>query len=244
MINNKYYIGITRQSIQNRWRRNGEGYRTQPKFYQAIQKYGWNNFEHKILYEKLTAEEASLIEQRLIVEYDSIKNGYNISPGGTTTNHSQETKEKIRQSLIGKHHTEETKALISKTKQEQSGKKVQCIETGIIYNSMGEAMKETGVDKSSIRKACKGEVITAGNFHWKFLDSNIEIPQRKDKRKKAVICLNDNKIYQSVSEAARITNSDFSNIAKVCNGKYKSTNGLKWKWLEDYKTERYNSADE
>ena len=47
-INNKKYIGITKQKPENRWGLNGYNYRSSPYFYFAIQKYGWNNFEHII----------------------------------------------------------------------------------------------------------------------------------------------------------------------------------------------------
>ena len=81
-INNKKYIGITRQNPMVRWA-NGEGYRTQP-FYHAIQEYGWDGFEHLILYENLTYEEACEIEKELISEYDTNDRnyGYNVSKGG------------------------------------------------------------------------------------------------------------------------------------------------------------------
>ena len=45
----KYYIGITSQAVNKRWK-NGKGYKSSPYFYNAIQKYGWNNFEHNILF--------------------------------------------------------------------------------------------------------------------------------------------------------------------------------------------------
>ena len=61
-INGKVYIGITYQNVKYRWRKNGEGYKKQ-KFYNAIKKYGWDNFEHIILFENLTFEEACLKEQ-------------------------------------------------------------------------------------------------------------------------------------------------------------------------------------
>ena len=38
------------------------------------------------------------------------------------------------------------------------------------------------------------------------------------------------KYILSISEAARDTNYDPSNIKKVCDGKYKTTNKLKWKY--------------
>lgn len=81
--NNKKYIGITSQKPQWRWN-NGKGYKTQPKFYNAILKYGWDGFTHTILHTDLTKEQAATLEQFYIDQYDSIDNGYNLSIGGET----------------------------------------------------------------------------------------------------------------------------------------------------------------
>lgn len=47
-INKKSYIGITCQKPEHRWGCNGNGYAECPHFWRAIQKYGWDNFDHKI----------------------------------------------------------------------------------------------------------------------------------------------------------------------------------------------------
>lgn len=83
LINHKSYIGITSQKCENRWGINGKGYELQPKFYHAIQKYGWDNFQHDILYTNLNKETALKIEADLIKTYDTIENGYNVAPYGT-----------------------------------------------------------------------------------------------------------------------------------------------------------------
>ena len=49
----RVYIGQT-NSIQNRWK--PSAYKTCTYFYNAIQKYGWDNFEHEILLSNLTLE--------------------------------------------------------------------------------------------------------------------------------------------------------------------------------------------
>ena len=81
--NNKVYIGLTRNKPERRWGTNGNGYETQ-YVYNAILKYGWDNIEHVIISTNLSSGEACKLEQDLIEQYDSIKNGYNCSPGGET----------------------------------------------------------------------------------------------------------------------------------------------------------------
>lgn len=82
-INGKRYIGITCQEPKNRWR-NGKGYDEQPHFWRAICKYGWDNFEHIIVAEGLTKEQAITMEIELIAKYDTTNQdkGYNMTLGG------------------------------------------------------------------------------------------------------------------------------------------------------------------
>lgn len=53
--NGKVYIGQTYLPPEERWKPHGEGYtKYQPAIHAAIQKYGWENFEHIILESNLT----------------------------------------------------------------------------------------------------------------------------------------------------------------------------------------------
>lgn len=245
IVNGKCYVGLTRQNCEERWRM-GKGYKTQIKFYRAIQKYGWDKFEHLIVATNLTEIEASQLEQELIQKYDSCNNGYNVDLGGSTTNHSPETIEKIRQKNIGRKCSEETKQKISESSIHFA---VICIETGITYPSLAEAERQTGIDKASIGKCCRGIMYKAGSYTWRYADkakreqySNIT-NTRVNKAKKPVRCLTTGKIYDTVREAAKDTNSDESNIIKVCKGKYKTTNGLKWEYYTP-QLEVYGQTDE
>lgn len=81
--NGKRYIGIA-ESTEHRWRSNGIAYKTCPVFWNAIQKYGWDNIEHEVLIDGLTRKEAEDFEQYLIKEWNTkTPNGYNITNGGT-----------------------------------------------------------------------------------------------------------------------------------------------------------------
>lgn len=82
-VNDKMYIGLTKQKPERRWN-NGYGYVHTPFFYNAIIKYGWDNFEHIILEENLLKKEAAVLESELINLYQTnIKElGYNLTSGG------------------------------------------------------------------------------------------------------------------------------------------------------------------
>ena len=54
--NNKVYIGVTKQKPEYRWR-NGTKYNDNQYMKNAIQKYGWGNIKHIILFEDLTDDD-------------------------------------------------------------------------------------------------------------------------------------------------------------------------------------------
>lgn len=99
--NKKVYVGITNQNVHKRWK-NGHGYTKCKKFYNAILKYGWNNFKHIVLCK--TCKDRTLLLEKTLVKYYKNRNlSYNITDGG----------EDSIPSMLGKHHTEEAKKKIS-----------------------------------------------------------------------------------------------------------------------------------
>ena len=116
-INGKIYIGQAKGKPELRWGRNGSNYKSSVLFYRAIQKYGWNNFCHEILFNDLTEDEANLLEIKLINEYNACdpKYGYNIREGGKNGSLSESTKEKLRIANTGKHLTDKAKHKISES---------------------------------------------------------------------------------------------------------------------------------
>lgn len=128
--NGKKYVGLTTNQPSKRWGYNGIHYKSNKHFYSAIQKYGWDNIEHRI-FEVDTIAEMEYLEEYLIAFYNTRNPlfGYNITKGGEHTvlgltwkcktkrvscnkgvPMSEEQKKKISNSLKGFHHSEETKA--------------------------------------------------------------------------------------------------------------------------------------
>ena len=64
--NGKKYVGVTSQSVNRRWGKNGAGYKLCTYFGSAINKYGWDNFNHEIVLCNLTKGEAEMFEIEMI----------------------------------------------------------------------------------------------------------------------------------------------------------------------------------
>lgn len=143
--NNKMYIGQTKNGNDpnKRWA-NGNGYRYCCRFWNAIQKYGWDNFKHEVIASNLTLDEANHFEELLISMLDTTnpENGYNLKSGGENNLCSEETKRKISEATIGrepwnkgvslfgeqnnfygKKHTDDTKEKISNAAKLRTGDK-------------------------------------------------------------------------------------------------------------------------
>lgn len=82
----KKYVGITYRNPRYRFN-HGNGYKYNKHFYNAILKYGWDNFEHIILFTGLSFNEACDKEIELIKELNltNPKYGYNQTTGGEGT---------------------------------------------------------------------------------------------------------------------------------------------------------------
>ena len=181
-INQKKYYGITSEkNPEDRWKK---GYSHNPHFSAAIKKYGWDNFEHIIIASNLLKQEAEKLEHELITkeQTNQARYGYNLTSGGGVGvfRHSEESKKIMSEHkkgelnpMYGKQHSEETKLKISKSLQShpKTSKKILCIETQIIYKSLREAERLTGINHSGISQAAQehGTQKTAGGYHWQYV---------------------------------------------------------------------------
>lgn len=218
--NGKVYIGITKDDPEHRWR-SGKGYYQNIHFTGAINKYGWENFKHEILFDELTKEEACEKEIELIAKYKSNnpEYGYNHSIGGEcpalgnkhteeTKNHMSEIRKGENAYWYGKHRSAETCKKISETKK---GKPV-CEKTkqALLYAANHQS-EET---RRKISEAGKG------NNHAV---------------KGKVLCVETGVVYESAVDASNKTGISRSGINKVCNKtKYcKTAGGYHWELIKE-----------
>lgn len=218
LINGKIYIGITSKEPELRWIK-GRGYKKQP-FYNAIKYYGWDNFKHEILFQNLTETEAMFLEIELISFYKSYmcKFGYNADKGGKYAGkHSEQTKRKISEHV--------------------KRRKIICLETKEIFDSGTEASKKLGVDYSTLMRVCKGNKRNKSvkGLHFVFLEDYNEDMQYDNSvgHGKKIFCLELDKVFDSITQASKELSLEVSSIAKVCRGKYYSTGGYTFRYLDE-----------
>lgn len=49
-------------------------------------------------------------------------------------------------------------------------KQVLCVETGVVYCSVCEVSRQTGINRQNINSCCQGKRKTSGGFHWRYVD--------------------------------------------------------------------------
>lgn len=260
--NGKVYIGQTCREPNIRWA-NGFGYKHQ-MFYNAIQKYGWNNIQHEILFEGLTKDEADKKEIELISYYDSTnpERGYNIAVGGGTTlgvKCSEETRRKISEAhkgmkrseesirkqsetLKGRIHTDETKKKIG----EANSKRIWSEESKekLRQSNLGKNLSEE--HKRKISEGLKGRIPSQKNREITAENNRNRVWSDESKRKsseshKGQIAHNRTKVIcletLKIYDSMEFTKEDGfvpRYVSECCRGLKKIYKGFHWMFYDDY----------
>lgn len=212
--NDKKYIGITCvKPYERRWR-NGTGYCKQPKIYNAILKYGWENIKHIILYKNISLEEANQKEIESIQKYNCIKNGYNISIGGGGTNGipcSEKTKLKISKANKGREHSE-----ISKNNLKE------------YIKTHGSWNKGKKLSKRHLEKVAKKNKSRCNKKVYALDKNTFEII----------------KVFKSCTEASIYMGVSKTNISRCCNGGRPTAAGYIWRYADENNSKFSNNYRE
>lgn len=241
-INEKRYIG---QTIDERSRRSAfktkELYCTSlenggklSKFDQARKKYGIDTFVYSILC-KIEDDDVDQLKDRLnelemyyIKKYDTFNNGYNSTEGGYNGKLSEETKQKISDSLKGRPmseltyqklcltgyaHTEESKKKIS----DKAKERYQDLANHPMYGK-----HHTEESKQKISESRKGKCKGSENG-----------------KSKAILCYTKSgefvRKFDCQSDALEWLGKDRRDnamLSRCCNGKAKTAYGYVWKFKE------------
>lgn len=175
--NGKVYIGMTKNSIQNR---KNCGYQHNKEMKNAIKEYGWKQIEVSILAENLSESDACKKEMLFIQEYEATnpEKGYNKSFGGKSTysglKHSDEYKDKMSKLMTGRRVSEQT---ILRQKAANAKKALSVIQLDgqgnsiRIFASLSDAAQYVNGYKTNIKRACLSHKLYKG-YMW-MLESEV-----------------------------------------------------------------------
>lgn len=217
--NGKIYIGATCAKIQRRFRQHlnlNNNKKRRTILSKAISKYGFENFKIEVIEECSSSKEMFEKEVFWIAFYNSmdIKVGYNMIPGGESgpimrgkdhpnfgkksTNPNWLTMNKGRK--LSKEHNDSFQEANKKWARPPEYKKK--LSEALIRNQKAGKYDNIGSKISAIKKG------------------------RTSKKRTLVICLNNNKVYDSYGDAAQALGVSQGNIPQVVKGKYSHTKGF------------------
>ena len=225
-INKKAYVGQTKQELEKRWGKEGRNYKNCPKFYSAIQKYGWNSFEHILLEDDLSIEIVDERERYWIAYYDSFRNGYNATTGGN----------------LNKKFSEESKQKMSLAKKERYKGKGNPNYGKPWSEEVKQKIREGNLNKV-ISEETREKMKIANKNKWLGRHHTEETKQKLSQiHSKKVKCLQTNQIFNSAKEAAEWAGikSGPTAICNCCKGKTKTSGvhpitkeRLSWQYVKE-----------
>lgn len=213
-----YYKGTGIERVYNDLKsKKDRGERYNKHLFRSIEKCGFDAFVVDQLFDvALTKDELNRKESYYIKEFDSYKNGYNMSFGGDS---------------ISGYHRPSGKDCPNSKRVCQISLDGKLIKT---WNSATEASIELGISLSSISNVCKGHIKTAGGFVWiyeKDYDINKDYkrtPQKKDMGRgtKPVLLLSGNndiiQEFYSVNYAGEVLGISGQEVSRICLHKAKT----------------------
>lgn len=173
----KSYIGQTKYNMKKRAGVNGQDYKTCRYFYNAIKKYGFENFKAEVI-EECADDKLNEREVYWIKYYNTlVPNGYNITEGGTNAKSWSKTVYQY----------------------DQDGTLVHT------YESLSEAAMLNNCNIGSLSEVCSGRKSTCFGYFWSYENTPPQRPQ-KNFRNKRVYQFDDEgnliKRFANLKEAA------------------------------------------
>lgn len=241
--NEKVYIGVAKGNPKKRWGKDGNGYmQTQPVFARAIQKYTWDGFEHAVIADNLTQEEAFEMEIELIAQYKSnccrYKNpeyGYNMTDGGDGNRGykpSEETKQKIREAQLKRFSNPEEREKQKQWAQERFS---------VPENNPMFGKHHSDETKRKLSDGIK-QALSNPDIRRKMRENHADYngennPQFGTGEAIVQLTVNNSFVAEYISgfDAYQKTGISCSGIYKCCNGQQITSGGFKWLLKEDYK---------
>lgn len=225
----------------------GNGYINCTHFYNAIQKYEWDNFEHIVLIENLSLEMANIIEDELIKKYNTMNSlyGYNMVSGGKNIRRRQEVTDKIAEK--NRHPSKETlrKMSLASTGRKHSDEVIEKIRKSNTGKKRSEeAKKKMSIAKQNMSEETRRKISEAGKGRKpsELCKQRSREVMTGNKFRAIQIAQYDTdghfiKVWECAMDVEKECGIDHGNIGKCCNGNAKTAGGFQWRYYYENKND-------
>lgn len=239
LVDGKVYIGQTTVGFEKRIREHLYKLRNDKHknehLQRAYNKFGETNFVFEILQE-CEIKEIDSLECYWIELFESTDRsyGYNFENGGNKNKkHHAETLTKL--SELSKRNWENPiylKKMAERIERMTGSKnpaaiKVICVNDGKIFDALSEAAEYYNISNKYISRVCKGERYSTNGLQFAHYEEGkkYELKETPIYEKgnhptaRKIICINENKVFDSVVEASEFYKISYDNIHQVVLGK-------------------------
>lgn len=233
ILNGKVYIGQTIRTLEERWISHLSKHSRCRAIKSAIDKHGAENF---IIEQIDTARDLTDLNKKEEFWVDKLNtlspSGYNLKTGGDQPRMSEESLKKASESKKG---IKPWNTGLDKTDPRVAKYIRYGAETHSYGKSYRKGKKASEETRRKISEGQRGRRLSE-DTKKKMSESRLKSPFLK-LVKKSILCIENNTVYQSMSEAAQLLNISVSNLCNVLKGKRKSAGGYSFKYLEGQKHE-------
>lgn len=169
--------------------------------------------------------------------------------------HTKKSLEKMAKAQLGSHHTAEHRQHESEA-QRRIGSPCKCLETGEEYGSIIEASEATGIPYDHIKGVLKGDRQSTHGTHWVYTGKNDKKvfrphvlkgqPDRwgaKNPKAQPVYCVELEKMYGCLKDAAKDSGLDVRKIVSVCKGQIEAAGGYHWRYATEQERKELKQND-
>ena len=246
LVNGKVYIGQTRVGFEKRKKQHihelKNNIHNNDYMQKSWNKYGKENFKFSIV-EECILDKLDELEVKWIAYYKNSVGVYNLDSGGNKNKKFSEYSLK-KMSEASKKNWNNPKysnrlrkifANIHGGKNNINARKVICINTGEIFETLNEASKKYNINIQAISKVCTGKYISAG-FHSNGIPLQFayyeegKIYKLKEtnglNEVKKVVLTNTGEVFESARKASEKYGLSQGSISSCCAGKIRSAGKL------------------
>jgi hypothetical protein len=232
--NNKVYVGKTLQKVEDRFSQHiKKAFRDNDntKLYNAIRKYGPENFKIKTIRDSIPEEELNKVEIEEIKKLDSFNNGYNSTEGGDGG--------------------------VNIASIEKCSIPIICQNTGVVYKNAREVERKLGIPYKAVNQVCRGEKRMYKGYVFDYkthdTDSVLDFQLKRSKlnrqeKNNRILDLQTNKTYNSFLQASKDCDISPMTVKNHClnlvkKPRFKFFNMKKVLYVGDYHCQISNLKD-